>query len=181
MVTWFIHQDHICTSNERGSQCQRYEKVNSQHQSAYSTGFFKSESESSWLSMFRHTRNTTIFEKIDWSLIINLHLLPELSPNMRAGFSKQTLLSCYIPYCIWDTQDANAKYGYKKLALDECQRSVVCVWWDELMYSHRSQSVGAAEGAVGDGGRGCVEEAVRERPPPRPAAEETQTALSVTL
>lgn len=49
------------------------------------------------------------------------------------------------------------------------------------MRSFRSQSVGAAEGAFGDGGRGCTEETAREFPPPRPATEETQTALSVTL
>lgn len=41
--------------------------------------------------------------------------------------------------------------------------------------------MGAAEGAVGDSGWGCVEETARERPPPGPAAEETQTALFVTL
>lgn len=41
--------------------------------------------------------------------------------------------------------------------------------------------MGAAEGVVGDSGRSGVEETARERSPPRPAAEETQSALSVTL
>ena len=45
----------------------------------------------------------------------------------------------------------------------------------------RSQSVGAAEGVVGDGGGSSDEEAVWERPPPRPAAEETQATLSVSV
>lgn len=41
--------------------------------------------------------------------------------------------------------------------------------------------MGAAEGVVGDSGRGSVEETARERPPPGPAAEETQSALSLSL
>lgn len=49
------------------------------------------------------------------------------------------------------------------------------------MCAHRSQSVGAAEGALGDRGGSDMEEAARERAPPRPAAEETQAALSVSV
>lgn len=49
------------------------------------------------------------------------------------------------------------------------------------MCTPRSQSVGAAEGALGDSGWGCVEETAREYPPSRSAAEETQAALSLTL
>lgn len=41
--------------------------------------------------------------------------------------------------------------------------------------------MGAVEGVVGDSGWSSVEEAARERPPPRSAAEETQSALSFTL
>lgn len=41
--------------------------------------------------------------------------------------------------------------------------------------------MGAAEGVMGDGGRGGVEETARERPPAGPAAEETQIAFSFTL
>jgi hypothetical protein len=49
------------------------------------------------------------------------------------------------------------------------------------MCTIRSQSVGAAEGAMGDGGGSCYEEAVGECPPPRLAAEETQATLSVSV
>lgn len=49
------------------------------------------------------------------------------------------------------------------------------------MCTPRSQSVGAAEGALGDSGWGCVKEAAGEYPPPQPAAEETQASLSLTL
>ena len=45
----------------------------------------------------------------------------------------------------------------------------------------RSQSVGAAEGVMGDSGWGSVEETARERPPAGPAAEETQITFSFTL
>lgn len=49
------------------------------------------------------------------------------------------------------------------------------------MYPIRSQSVGAAEGVMGHSGWGRVEETAREHPSPRPAAEETQSALPVAL
>lgn len=83
------------------------------------------------------------------------------------------------------TSDASAKYGYKKQAQQEWQKSVACMY-DETRplkahFPPRSQSVGAAEGAMGDSGRGCAEETARERPPPGPSAEETQTILFVTL
>lgn len=41
--------------------------------------------------------------------------------------------------------------------------------------------MGSAEGVVGHSGWGSVEETTREYPSPRPAAEETQSALPVAL
>lgn len=47
--------------------------------------------------------------------------------------------------------------------------------------TNRSQSVGAAEGVVGHGGWGSVEETAGEYPSPRPAAQETQSTLPFAL
>lgn len=53
--------------------------------------------------------------------------------------------------------------------------------FEYLFTHHRSQSVGAAKGVMGDSGRGGVEETAGERPPPGSAAEEAQSTLSLAL